>query len=97
MVDELTRYYLRKSNFQVSDEFHERLELKDIDELNSATLYMVAAPVVTGCVLWGYKIVTEQGGASSHFAWAVMRARTRFGSSKATSAKWPSKKPPAET
>ena len=91
MVDELTRYYMRKQNLQTSDEFHERITASDVDELNKATVYMVVAPIFTSCLVYGYTKMRESGGAASHFAHAIKRAKNRFTSDKAAGAKWPSK------
>ena len=68
MVDELTRYYLRKQNLEASDEFHERIDARDIEELNRASVYMLIAPVFTSLVVYGYSKMRESGGASSHLA-----------------------------
>jgi len=50
----------------------------DVDELNKATAYMAAAPIVTSVMVWGYSKMREEGGASSHFAHAIRRAKSRF-------------------
>ena len=93
MVDELTRYYIRKQNLKMSDEFHERVIPSDIDELNNATIYMVMAPVVASALMYGYKKLKESGGAASHFAHAIRRAKSRFTpvSLEQTGGKWRSK------
>ena len=102
MVDELTRYYIRKQNLKVSDEFHERIAPSDVEELNRAVVYMAAAPIVTSAIVWGYSKMREQGGASSHFAHAIRRARSRFTPDKrhgsgASGSKWPSSRKNAKT
>mmetsp|Transcript_3148 Transcript_3148/g.4245 ORF Transcript_3148/g.4245 Transcript_3148/m.4245 type:complete len:83 (+) Transcript_3148:78-326(+) len=75
------------------DEFHERLEDTDVDELNKATMYAVAAPVITGIFVWGYNVLREEGGASSHFAHAISKAKGRFSKSGGAPAqKWSSKR-----
>lgn len=78
MVDELTRYYMRKQNLRAQDDFHEMMLPSDVDELNKAMAYMVAAPFVTSVMVWGYSKMREEGGASSHFAHAIRRAKSRF-------------------
>ncbi len=54
---------------------------------------MVAAPVVTGIIVWGYSKMREEGGASSNFAHAIRRAKSRFNTpaSGTKGSKWPSK------
>ena len=68
-----------------------------MEELNRASLYMAAAPVVASVIVYGYAKMRETGGASSHLAHAISKAKTRFtpasnphGSSSTN--KWPSKK-----
>ena len=78
MVDELTRYYMRKQNLQAQDEFHEQILPTDMDELNKASVYMVMAPIVTSAMIYGYSLVRESGGASGHFAHAIAAAREKF-------------------
>ena len=96
MVDELTRYYMRKQNLKVRDEYHERITPSDIDELHKATAYAMAAPIVTGLIVFGYSRLREEGGASSHFAHAISKARSRFqtqpGGKSGQPKKWPSKR-----
>ena len=53
-MDQITRYYLRKSKLEISDEYHERLALEDMNELNKASVYMVGAPVLTFALIFGY-------------------------------------------
>ena len=97
MVDELTRYYLRKQNLKVSDEYHEMIIPSDVDELNKATAYMMVAPIVSAAIVYGYSKMREQGGASSHFAHAIRRAKSRFApinpsqAAPTGSLKWPAK------
>ena len=59
MVDELTRYYLRKQNLKVSDEYHEMMIPSDVDELNKATAYMMVAPIVSAAIVYGYSKMRE--------------------------------------
>ena len=91
MVDELTRYYLRKQNLMQSDEFHQRMVESDIDELNKATIYMVSAPILASLLAFGYSKMRESGGSASHFAHAIAKAKNRFTPDRATGAKWSSK------
>lgn len=64
----------------------------DVDELNKASAYLMAAPVVTSVMVWGYSKMREEGGASSHFAHAIRRAKSRFTKAPTGSkGKWPSK------
>ena len=94
MVDEVTRYYMRKQNLTLSDEFHERVIPSDIDILTRASIYMMVAPVVTSAIVYGYSKIREEGGFSSHFAHAIRRAKSRFTpASMSKNGKWPSKKP----
>ena len=93
MVDELTRYYMRKQNLKVPDEFHDEMEKTDVDELNSAVMYMSAAPAVACAIVYGYSRFRESGGMASAFAHALMKARGRFNPKNDKSDKWPSKKP----
>ena len=57
-------------------------------------MYAAVAPIVTTAIVWGYSILREQGGASSHFAHAIRRARNRFTPERrgASGSKWPSSK-----
>jgi len=95
MVDEVTRYYMRKQNLALSDEFHEQVIPSDVDVLSKASFYMMVAPVVTTAIVFGYSKMREEGGFSSHFAHAIRRAKNRFTPSGMgeTGGKWPSKKP----
>lgn len=88
----MTRYYMRKQNLKSTDDFHERVIPSDLDELNKATMYMVLAPIVTTAIVYGYSKLRESGGASSHFAHAIRRAKSRFtpASMDTSGAKWPS-------
>ena len=92
----MTRYYIRKQNLRVSDEFHERIAPSDVEELNRAVVYAAVAPIVTTAIVWGYSKLREQGGASSHFAHAIRRARNRFTPERRaggkSGSKWPSSK-----
>ena len=81
MVDELTRYYMRKQNLKVSDEFHERMYPGDMEELGKASVYAALAPIVTTAIVYGYSKMRESGGASSHFAHAISKAKSRFSKS----------------
>ena len=79
--------------------FHERIESRDIDELNKASIYMMMAPIFTSAIVYGYSKMRESGGASSHLAQAIATAKEKFtpqtwgAQSAATKAKWPSRKP----
>ena len=53
-MDQITRYYLRKSKLEVSDEYHERLALEDMNELTKASVYMMMAPTFTFMIIYGY-------------------------------------------
>ena len=98
MVDDLTRYYLRKQNLQAQDEFHDHIASKDMDQLNQATAYMLAAPIFTSALCYGYSKMRESGGASSHLAWAIASAKSKFtptkwnSNSAATKTRWRSSK-----
>ena len=78
MVDELTRYYMRKQNLEAQDEFHEFVLPTDVDELNKASVYCIMAPIVTSAIVYGYSKMRENGGASSHFAHAISKAKDKF-------------------
>ena len=79
--------------------FHERIESRDIDELNKASIYMMMAPIFTSAIVYGYSKMRESGGASSHLAQAIAAAKEKFtpqtwgAQSAATKARWPSRKP----
>ena len=78
-MDLITRHYLRKSNLSVQDEYHERLALEDINELQKATVYMLMAPAISFAVMFGFnKFRKEGGGASSHFQFVIERAKRRI-------------------
>ena len=53
-MDIITRYYLRKAKPEISDEYHERLALEDMNELTKASVYMIMAPTLTFALLYGY-------------------------------------------
>ena len=53
-MDQITRYYLRKAKLEVSDEYHERLALEDMNELTKASVYMMMAPTFTFALIYGY-------------------------------------------
>ena len=78
MADELLRYYRRKQNLASQDEFHERIESRDIDQLNKASIYMMMAPILTSAIVYGYSKMRESGGASSHLAQAIATAKEKF-------------------
>ena len=88
-MDTITRYYLRKSNLSAQDEYHERIALEDVNELQKAGIYMLLAPALTFAVMFGYsKFRTEGGGSSSHFQYVIDRTRSRIDGTTA----WPAKK-----
>ena len=90
-MDIITRHYIRKAKLDVSDEYHERLALEDMNELTKASVYMMLAPTFTFAILFGYhSFRTQGGGQSAHFQYAIDRAKSRFKSGDTTS--WPSKK-----
>lgn len=71
----------------------------DIDELNKASFYMVLAPIVTTAIFYGYNKLRESGGASSHLAHAISKAKSRFTPADLdrTGGMWPSKRPSEDT
>lgn len=71
MVDEITRYWMRKQKLAIPDDYHEEFDATDMDKLNSATMYLVASPIFAGIFVWGYSRLREEGGAASHFAHAI--------------------------
>ena len=92
MVDEATRYYIRKQNLEISDDFHEYVAPSDTDILTKAGSYMVVAPIVTTAIIFGFNKIRESGGASSHVAHAIKRAKGRFTpNSMSGGQKWSSK------
>lgn len=52
---------------------------------------MVVAPIFASCIVYGYTQMRESGGAASHFAHAIRRAKNRFTPDRAAGGKWPSK------
>ena len=88
-MDILSRYYRRKLNLAAQDEYHERLALEDINELQKASLYMVLVPVFSFAAVYGYSRYREEGGgASSSFQFIIDRAKARIQSQQ----KWPAAK-----
>ena len=87
-MDIISRYYIRKQNLAVQDEYHERLALEDINELQKASVYMMLVPVFSFAVMYGYGRYREEGGASSSFKFIIDRAKQRIQSQQ----KWPAGK-----
>ena len=62
-----------------------------MNELTKASVYMLMAPTLTFALIYGYNVFrTSGGGQSSHFQYAIDRAKSRFNTSNSTS--WPADK-----
>ena len=77
-MDTLTRYYLRKANLKVQDEFQDKIDKSDIVLLEKARSYMIIAPFFTvGCIYF-LRCVQSTGGVAKYFNFrgTLMGART---------------------
>ncbi len=77
-MDNLSRYFLRKKNLGIKDEFQSHISLTDIDTLRMARAYIVIAPVGTLCFIHVLRMMQEDGGFSRHFRNWASNARSQF-------------------
>ena len=75
-MDQLSRYYLRKKNLGVKDEFQDHISYSDIDTLRAARAYMIIAPIGTICFVHLLRKMQEEGGFSRHFRNWASQARS---------------------
>jgi len=95
-MDQVSKYYLKKSNLAAQDEYLARIDEEDIQILKKARRYLIAAPCVTIGMLYFLKQFRMEGGFSSNFKHSIERAREAYSEkqgaqswSKPGASEWP--------
>lgn len=77
-MDSLTRYYVRKANLKVKDEFQNCISPADLTVLQKARAYIVICPIFAMCLVHFLMKVREEGGFSRHFQRAIGKVRSNY-------------------
>lgn len=66
-MDALTKYYVRKANLKVMDEFHSEISSGDVEVLQKSRAYMLLCPVLAALAFQFILKLQAEGGMARHF------------------------------
>lgn len=74
-MDQISRYYMRKANLKVKDEFHDCINPADLSELRWARAYIFICPLFALGFVHFLIRIREEGGFARHFRSVISKAR----------------------
>jgi hypothetical protein len=77
-MDNITRYYLRKSQLRAPDEFHHVINPADLEHLQWSRAYLVVTPMAMVGGFHLLKLMWESGTFTKNFASYMFRARQQY-------------------
>lgn len=74
-MDQLSRYYMRKANLKVKDEFQDCINPADLAELRWARAYILICPLFAIGFVHILIKIRDEGGFARHFRSVLSKAR----------------------